>query len=1036
MSSKTSAPRSVQPPRRRLHRRRRREPHLDHHISDRLDLLARYLQRTSKFDKQDALYLQTQQAIDDLLDNIHSFFIIYEAEKRPLWRLAQTGRVVQQVESFHRKLDAITARCGLAVVAPGGAGPSLPRWQSRWRRMRSERLVFFRTYLEEQEVVAVSNSRVREYADQIELLTLLKHDAQKFDTLLTADESELLERTFAFVVSCCGTNTSVDAQMSLMSVPEWFVAPYERTKQQFKWQRAAVTVHKAPRGMTSHECLALASTWSRMQHPHIMKLFGACHVSRKRFFVVAEGTPLTRCLGDDGFPLWRALHEAALALRYLHDRRVGLDSLSCTDLVLFRSGDRDTVMVAGFNLRQMKSSLESSAVFESKKTRKEEQDDPLLEDDESDAGYDDVDVIRQGKTSRADSCAAGRKKYWKAPELLSGSSSGPTEASDIYALGMCVVEAFSGGGIWDNNADPEDMDMNGRMPQRPSALSNAEQWAVVERMCSRDPKNRPSLTEVLASFQIFAEDEQKDNIDFSSTKRRKKSRNPSLRQIQPRATSASIACALSEVQAWCDEASESSALNYQLYERMDDLAARLEVMGANRIARHLPTLASLILRFRDMLQRHVNENPLLRLAATRQVIETNLALHGELDVLMDRLRIKRSGASIHSWSSQQASYREQLWKCVRLSLAKDSQTLSSELDGEQELALLGALLAFEVKKRNASYSTRDLELLQTTLIKLEETYQVMTPGATLGFRTTESKTMLALPPWFVPPYEVIFNELDAFSRGAFGSVHCGQWRSVDVVVKKIPTPGRHGVVIPLRSQRGAKSNAMEPTEETYRQFLNDMSTWSTLEHTHVLKLFGACHVGPRQFFLCEYAAHGSIDSYVSSQPTEERSVCARRVLREAALGLLYLHEHNVVHADLKCSNILVDASGTVKHTDFVLSALKNRRQQDATTMDNDNVVGGGLRWLAPECLSGEAATTASNVFSFAMCAIEIISGEIPWGCEMTDAAIRAEVRKGLLPPRPTNGYSDSEWNLIQRMCCHDPEERIAMSDVVKLLWIP
>ncbi|KAE8980436.1 hypothetical protein PF011_g22444 [Phytophthora fragariae] len=388
MSSKTSTLRSVQPPRRRLHRRRRREPHLDHHISDRLDLLARYLQRTSKFDKQAALYLQTQQAIDDLLDNIHSFFIIYEAEKRPLWRLAQTGRVVQQVESFHRKLDAITARCGLAVVAPSGAGPSLPRWQSRWRRMRSERLVFFRSYLEEQEVVAVSNSRVREYADQIELLTLLKHDAQKFDTLLTADESELLERTFAFVVSCCGTNTSVDAQLSLMSVPEWFVAPYERTKQQFKWQRAAVTVQKAPRGMTSHECL--------------------------------------------------------------------------------------------------------------------------------------------------------------------------------------------------------------------------------------------------------------------------------------------------------------------------ELATRLEVMGASRIARHLPTLASLILRFRDMLQRHVNENPLQRLAATRQVIETNLKLHGELDVLMDRLRIKRSGASIHSWTSQQASHREQLWKCVRLSLAKDSQTLSSELDGEQELALLGALLAFEVKKRNAS----------------------------------------------------------------------------------------------------------------------------------------------------------------------------------------------------------------------------------------------------------------------------------------------------------------------------------------------
>lgn len=289
--------------------------------------------------------------------------------------------------------------------------------------------------------------------------------------------------------------------------------------------------------------------------------------------------------------------------------------------MLVQSGGRDAIMVAGFNLRQMKSALESSAVFGSKKPVKEEHDDPLLEDDDSDAGYNDVDVIRQGKTSRADSCVTREKKHWQAPELLDKSSSGPTEASDIYVLGMCVVEAFSAGDIC-NNGSFLDRDF---MPSRPSALADAWQWALVERMCSRHPKDRPSLAEVLASFQVFAEDEEKENTEFSFTKRRKKSRNPSLRQPQSRATSASIACALSEVYAWCDEACESSALNYQLYERMDDLAARLAVMDADGIVSRLPTLASLILRFRDMLQRHVNENPLLRLAATRQIIETNLS---------------------------------------------------------------------------------------------------------------------------------------------------------------------------------------------------------------------------------------------------------------------------------------------------------------------------------------------------------------------------------------------------------------------------
>lgn len=140
-----------------------------------------------------------------------------------------------------------------------------------------------------------------------------------------------------------------------------------------------------------------------------------------------------------------------------------------------------------------------------------------------------------------------------------------------------------------------------------------------------------------------------------------------------------------------------------------------------------------------------------------------------------------------------------------------------------------------------------------------------------------------------------------------------------------------------------------------------------------------------------------------------------------------------MHADLRCSNILVDANGVVKLADFVSSALKDRERQDATAVGNDNIVGDGQRWLAPECLTGEAPTAASNVYSFAMCAIEVMSGELPWGCEMTDATIRAKVRKGLLPPRPANCFSDSEWNLIQRMCCHDPAERISMDDVVKLL---
>uniref|UniRef100_M4B655 Protein kinase domain-containing protein n=1 Tax=Hyaloperonospora arabidopsidis (strain Emoy2) TaxID=559515 RepID=M4B655_HYAAE len=987
---------------------------------DRLGTLAQYLQKVPQVDNKKTVYAQAQRALEDLLDSIHAFFFDYESEKRTLWRLAQTGRVVQQVESFHRALDAITARCGLIVAAPTGIGPSLPRWQSRWRRMRAERLVFLRSYLDDHESVVVSNSRIRRLSDQLEVLTLLKHSVQKFDTLLTTDELKLLEHAYTFAVGFRTNSIHFDTQLNAMCLPEWFVAPYDRTKQRLKWQRAAVIVQNAPEAMNLNECFTLASIWSCLQHSHILKLYGACHVGQQRFFVVAEGTPLTRCSRDDGFPLWRALHEAAKALQYLHERRIGLSSLSCADLILFRSGDCDAIKLAGYNMKLLKSGMELLNVYGSKIGEYEDQD-PVLEENTSDVSCDDVDMIYQDQVAQARPIPLGEssqketaKRYWQAPELASLIAEGPTEESDIYALGMCVIEAFSGGNIWSDYECCHD-----GIPPKPAALEDTSQWNFVERMCSFNPKDRPRIVEVVASFQAFASDEQKIRTCFSGTKLRKKARLHDLNRTQAPATSVSIACTLSEVHAWCDEASESSAINYQLYERMDDIAAQLEGMDADKAVSHLPVLANLTLRFRDLVQRHVDEKPLLRLAATRHVIEMNAILHGELDVLMSRLALDRLEPSIHSWNSQQASYTEKLWKRLRVTLSTHAHLLNGGLDGNQELALLGTMLAFEVKNRSASYAIRDLELMKAALDKVEEAYQSIMPS---DFCTYESRSMSAFPPWFIPPYEVVYYKHDGASQGASSAGHFGRWMNVDVVVKEVLPLEQPGKACPLSSQRGAHctSSVNEPTEEPSRQFKNEMTVWSALKHPNVLKLLGACHMGQHQFFVCEYAAQGSVDIFLASQPGEERTMCAHRVLHEMALGLHYLHAHNVVHADLRCCNILVDAKGVVKLADFGFSSIKP-----------GNRSGEACQWKAPECLTGEMPTFASNVYSFAMCAIEVVSGVLPFGCELSDA--KSKICKGLLPPRPTNCFSDADWNLIKRMCSHDPKERITMSDVVKQL---
>lgn len=61
-------------------------------------------------------------------------------------------------------------------------------------------------------------------------------------------------------------------------------------------------------------------------------------------------------------------------------------------------------------------------------------------------------------------------------------------------------------------------------------------------------------------------------------------------------------------------------------------------------------------------------------------------------------------------------------------------------------------------------------------------------------------------------------------------------------------------------------------------FRREVDIWFGFSHPHVIRLFGACHVG-RPFFVCEYATNGTLVKYLREHPDELWSK-----LHEAALG--------------------------------------------------------------------------------------------------------------------------------------------------------
>lgn len=75
---------------------------------------------------------------------------------------------------------------------------------------------------------------------------------------------------------------------------------------------------------------------------------------------------------------------------------------------------------------------------------------------------------------------------------------------------------------------------------------------------------------------------------------------------------------------------------------------------------------------------------------------------------------------------------------------------------------------------------------------------------------------------------------------------------------------------------------------------------------------------------------------------------------------------------------------------------------------------------------------ARRIFSLGMCFLEAATGAYPWG-KIPDSVVRENVTvRKVLPSRP-KGLTDSLWDLVTRMCCFDPHNRINASAVVNML---
>ncbi|PAN50732.1 hypothetical protein PAHAL_9G542000 [Panicum hallii] len=272
---------------------------------------------------------------------------------------------------------------------------------------------------------------------------------------------------------------------------------------------------------------------------------------------------------------------------------------------------------------------------------------------------------------------------------------------------------------------------------------------------------------------------------------------------------------------------------------------------------------------------------------------------------------------------------------------------------------------------------------------------------------------------------------NVLGQGGFGYVYKGV----------LPGSGKEVAVKQLKAGSG----------QGEREFQAEVEIISRVHHRHLVSLVGYCIAGSSQRLLVyEFVPNKTLEYHLHGKGVPVMNWPTRLAIAlGSAKGLAYLHEDchpRIIHRDIKAANILLDENFEAKVADFGLAKLTT----DTNTHVSTRVMG-TFGYLAPEYASSGKLTDKSDVFSFGVMLLELITGKRPvdptnymedslvdWARPLLARALsEGGTFDELLDPRLENNVDRLE---LERMCAaaaaavrHSAKRRPKMKQIVRAL---
>lgn len=148
-------------------------------------------------------------------------------------------------------------------------------------------------------------------------------------------------------------------------------------------------------------------------------------------------------------------------------------------------------------------------------------------------------------------------------------------------------------------------------------------------------------------------------------------------------------------------------------------------------------------------------------------------------------------------------------------------------------------------------------------------------------------------------------------------------------------------------------------------FQKEFTTVFNMTHTNLLRPSGYDICDGCPYLTMQFCENGSAAPMVGRMDEKE----LLHFLHDVAAGLEYLHDHNIIHQDIKPDNVLVDDNCNFLLTDFGISKKANASEE---------TIGGTKAYMAPEVYTGRT-TKESDIWSLGATAFELLTGNPPFG---------------------------------------------------------